>query len=94
MMRGKMKKQFLIYSLLLLIFSVNSAFSQVTEDDEPVKVTTSLVQFDAIVTDKNGNPVTNLTINDFELYQDKKLQTITNLTYGNRAGKRQLSEQT
>lgn len=51
--------------------------------DDVVKITTKLVQFDAVVTDKDGNLVKNLTAADFEILQDGKPQKITNFTYVN-----------
>jgi VWFA-related protein len=38
----------------------------------------SIVDFDVIVTDKNGTRVHGLTRDDFEVFEDKKPQTITN----------------
>ena len=38
----------------------------------------SIVDFDVIVTDKNGARVHGLTRDDFEVFEDKKPQTITN----------------
>ncbi len=52
----------------------------VDDQDDVVKITTNLVQIDAVVT-KKGKPVTNLTAEDFEIYQDGKLQTITSFAY-------------
>ena len=48
--------------------------------DDVVKITTNLVQVDAVVT-KDGKPVTNLTGGDFEIYEDGKKQTITSFAY-------------
>jgi VWFA-related protein len=48
-----------------------------------VKITTKLVQFDAVVTDKSGNQVRDLNIADFEILQDGKPQKITNFSYIN-----------
>jgi VWFA-related protein len=45
-----------------------------------VKITTNLVQVDAVVT-KNGKPVPNLTAEDFEIFQDGKRQAITSFNY-------------
>jgi VWFA-related protein len=50
------------------------------DKDDVVKITTNLVQVDAVVT-KDGKPVTNLTANDFEIFQDGKRQTITSFSY-------------
>jgi VWFA-related protein len=51
------------------------------DEDDVVKITTKLVQLDAIVTDDKGNQVTDLTADDFEILQDGKPQKISNLTY-------------
>lgn len=53
------------------------------DNSDVVKITTKLVQFDAIVTDKDGNQVKDLTIADFEILQDGKPQEITNFSYIN-----------
>ena len=50
------------------------------DQDEVVKITTNLVQVDAIVT-KDGKMVTNLTADDFEIYEDGRKQTITSFAY-------------
>ena len=50
-------------------------------DDEVVRVTTSLVQIDAVVTDDNGKLVTDLRAEDFEILEDKHPQPITAFSY-------------
>jgi VWFA-related protein len=60
---------------LLLILTHVAAYAQFGETVE-VRVT----NIDAIVTDKNGNPVTGLTKADFEVYEDGALQDITHFT--------------
>jgi len=50
------------------------------DQDEVVKITTNLVQVDAVVT-KDGKPVTDLTPDDFEIYEDGKKQAITSFAY-------------
>ena len=50
--------------------------------EEPVlRVTVRLVQIDAVVTDKHGHNVPNLTRDDFRLFQDGKEQAITHFSY-------------
>jgi VWFA-related protein len=51
------------------------------QDDEVVKITTKLVQMDVVVTDKHGDPITDLTKDDFEIRQDGKVQKITGVSY-------------
>src|SRR6185369_12685030 len=50
------------------------------DQDEVVKITTNLVQVDAVVT-KDGKMVTDLTADDFEIYEDGKKQAITSFAY-------------
>ena len=40
--------------------------------DDVVRITTNLVQIDAVVTDKSGNPIKDLRASDFEVFQDGK----------------------
>ena len=44
------------------------------------RVRVDAVEIDASVTDEKGNPVTNLTVNDFEILEDGKPQIITSFT--------------
>jgi len=46
-----------------------------------VRITTNLVQFDAVVTDKKGNPVTDLRPEEFEVYANGRKQPVTNFSY-------------
>jgi VWFA-related protein len=81
-----MTKKFTL-ALILCLLGAISVFAQQTaptppvDEDDVVKITTRLVQLDAIVTDGSGNHVTNLNADDFEILQDGKPQKITNLTY-------------
>ncbi|HZN05150.1 MAG TPA: VWA domain-containing protein [Pyrinomonadaceae bacterium] len=77
----------LIFALLVSFCIFVSGLAQTKPSDRPsddkddvVKITTNLVQIDAVVT-KNGKPVTNLTADDFEIYEDGKKQTITSFAY-------------
>jgi VWFA-related protein len=82
-----------LFLVLSFLFSF-SVFAQKTQptppdDDSVVKVSTELVQIDAVVTDKQGNQVTDLKAEDFELFQDGKPQKITNFSYVNQSSQKQ-----
>ena len=50
-------------------------------EDEVVRITTNLVQVDAVVTDKNGRPITDLRPEEIEIREDGKPQKIVNFSY-------------
>src|SRR5437764_15334446 len=50
-------------------------------EDEVVRITTNLVQIDAVVMDRAGKQVTDLNAADFEIYEDGRAQEIKNLSY-------------
>jgi VWFA-related protein len=50
------------------------------DQDDVVKITTNLVQVDAVVT-KDGKPVRDLRAEDFEIYEDGKRQEISSFAY-------------
>ena len=58
-----------------------SPASTPSDDDDVVRITTNLVQVDAIVTDKNGRQVTNLNAEDFQILENGKPQPITHFAY-------------
>ena len=95
-----MKLSGLIFFTLIFLLPV-SVYTQTTEptppqtdDGDVVKISTKLVQFDAVVTDKDGNQVKDLTIADFEILQDGKPQEITNFSYVNTETPAQSSSKT
>ena len=51
------------------------------DTDDIVKISTTLVQVDVTVTDKNGKAVTDLKAEDFEIYENGEKQLITNFSY-------------
>lgn len=51
------------------------------DDEQPVRISTSLIQLDVLVTDKNGNPVTDLRPDDLVVFQDGKRQEIVGFSY-------------
>jgi VWFA-related protein len=46
-----------------------------------IRINVNLVQVDAVVTDRDGKPVTDLKAEDFELFQDGKSQQIRNFEF-------------
>lgn len=71
-------KPYLSLVLSLCVFS--QVLSQKPPDDDVVRITTNLVQIDAIVT-KDGKNVPNLKAEDFEIFEDGRKQTITSFAY-------------
>ncbi|HXI92379.1 MAG TPA: VWA domain-containing protein [Blastocatellia bacterium] len=51
------------------------------KEDDVVRISVTLVQVDAVVTDRHGKQVTDLQKDDFEIYEDGKRQQITNLSF-------------
>jgi VWFA-related protein len=50
-------------------------------DEDVVRITSNLVQFDAVVTDKQGRLVTDLRPEEFEVYVGGRRQEITNFSF-------------
>ncbi len=70
-----------IFSVLLAQTPPQSPTKPKPGDDEVVRVTTNLVQVDAVVTDKNGKQVTDLRPEDFEILEDGKPRKVTACSY-------------
>ena len=51
------------------------------DDEEVVRITTNLVQVDAVVTDRDGRHVTDLRPEEFEILEEGKRQEITSFSY-------------
>lgn len=76
----------IIFTTILLLTLTFTVFAQTptptpTPDDDVVKITTTLIQIDATVTDKKGNIVKDLKPEDFEVYENGKRQNITNFSF-------------
>ena len=50
-------------------------------DDDAVRITTNLVQVDAVITDGKGRPVTDFAPDELDILEDGKSQTITHLSF-------------
>lgn len=72
---------FFVVLLSLAVFAQNPVSTPQKTDGDVVKISTSLIQIDATVTDKDGNIVTDLTADDFEIFENDEKQTITNLSF-------------
>ncbi|HLM02384.1 MAG TPA: VWA domain-containing protein [Pyrinomonadaceae bacterium] len=75
--------------LPVFLFSLTSLLAQTPtpkpaatpDDDDVVKISTTLIQLDVTVTDKSGKVVTDLKPEDFEIYENGELQEITNFSF-------------
>ena len=54
-----------------------------SNEDEVVRITTNLVQVDAVVTDKNGELITDLRPDEVQIFEDGHQQNITNFSFVN-----------
>ena len=63
----------------LLLAAISPLIAQQT--GAVIRINVNLVQIDAVVTDANGNPVTDLKPSEFQIRQDRKPQTITNFSF-------------
>ena len=59
----------------------NPGKEQAPQTDDRLIVTTSLVQVDAVVTDKKGNQITDLRPDDFEIVEDGRARDIVGFSY-------------
>lgn len=80
-----MKNLFL--AVLITIFSALPFYAQKptpppkSNDDDVVVINTSLIQIDVTVTDNKGKIITDLKAEDFEIYENKDKQEITNFSF-------------
>src|SRR5262245_35987046 len=75
-------QRFLPVVLAMCIASVS--FGQRTQqpsDGDVVRITTNLVQIDAVITDKNGKLITDLKPEELQLSEDNRAQKITHFSY-------------
>src|SRR5438874_2705072 len=91
-MEVHMRKRATTALLVLLLSGVAlpQAKPQKPSDDQPIRISTELVQVDVVVTDKTGRVVKGLTKDDFTLYDSGKKQQINffefvNAIEGNRS---------
>lgn len=84
---NKMKQLNLLLLFVLMFFGFNLILAQTPtpvptpKDDDVVKITTTLIQIDVTVTDKNGKQIKDLKPEDFEILENNEKQEITNFSY-------------
>ncbi len=70
-----------VLAILLLLSLALGAYAQKKaqkpDEDKPIRISTELVQVDAVVTDKNGQIVRDLTKDDFDIYESGKKQVVS-----------------
>jgi hypothetical protein len=65
-------------TIVCSLFSLSPIFPQERIIEQPFQVSVDLVPVDVIVLDSEGNPITNLGIEDFLVWEDGVPQTIVN----------------
>lgn len=75
-----------IFALTFCFLSIFAVSAQTTsptpvDDGGVVKISTTLIQIDVSVTDKNGKQITDLKPEDFEILENGDKQEITNFSY-------------
>ena len=76
-------------SILSILLVASSIFARqqpqqstpASDKDDVVRLSVTLVQVDAVVTDKRGRQITDLKPEDFEILEDGRPQQITNFSY-------------
>ena len=73
--------------LFFFAIGVSAQNNQITvrptpqDDKDVVRISTNLIQLDVSVTDKKGNPITDLKPEEVEIYENGKLQRISNFAF-------------
>jgi VWFA-related protein len=72
----------IIPHLIPRILLVSSLLAQAPPpEDHTIRISVNLVEVDAVVVDRKGNPIKDLTASDFEVLQDKKAQQIRSVQW-------------
>ena len=66
----------------LLIFS-GLVVAQTKPEDQEIRVDTDLIEVPFVITDKTGKPILNLKKDNFRVYEDGTLQTLTDFSATN-----------
>src|SRR5436190_1608671 len=63
--------------LVFLLSLVAACISAVAQDDDPIKIESSIVRLNVGVVDQRGHPITSLDRSQFAIYEDGVKQKIT-----------------
>jgi len=79
------KQSLLALPLIVQLTSISIAqkapsTQQNLPEEDVVRITTNLVQVDAVVTDKSGRLITDLKPGEVQIYEDGRQQKITHFT--------------
>ena len=73
---NKLFTALLSLTLTFVVAFAQTAQTPTNQNEEVVRITTELVQVDAVVTDKNDQPVTDLQMADFDVYDNGRKQDL------------------
>lgn len=73
----------LISSLFLALVASGFALGQTKPEDQEIRVDTDLIEVPFVVTDKTGKPILDLKKSNFVVYEDGKLQEVTDFATTN-----------
>jgi VWFA-related protein len=81
-MKTRLQSAFILFLLAAVCAATPGVPVQTRKaNDDVIKITAELVQVDVTVTDKNRKPVAGLKRDDFEVYDNGKLQNLTTFAY-------------
>lgn len=72
---------FFLFLLSLTVSAQQPSETPPVDDKDSIKISTTLIQVDVTVTDKDGKVVSDLKPEDFEIYENGKKQSITNFSF-------------
>src|ERR1041385_248776 len=72
----KLKRWIFVVAAFAFVFSLSAVGARAQQPDDVITTDTSLVQLNVGVVDKQGNAITNLSQNDFAVFEDGKRRPI------------------
>ena len=75
-----MKPFFLPLLIAAILFTGSNISAQTKPEDQEIRVDTDLIEVPFVVTDKTGKPILNLKKSNFVVYEDGKVQELTDFS--------------